>query len=302
MINWLEVYVSANIEFPRLAKGIVAKLDQGWALDLTISDQVGILALEKELSAITGTSPAGGRVYSQILASSKCSKALFAWGNGKEYGIRGIDLDRYPWLDKSRLIMAALSSASEPRSDVPCLLSIVPAICRVDPIPRFFHRESHTELGQLRCESTLPRIYKLTMDVGIRNSCDDVNLNLVPRTALLNASGGVADEFLQLFQQDWIDFSVAGHHRCALPGEINEDMLPFPETKRDLKPGHAFIWRDDLFFHCVYLKDHSNLRGLHDRPRSVMIMNQFDGRGYEDVPWPRSLRLAIDQLMEDLDE
>jgi hypothetical protein len=278
MIQWLEVNIPKNNEFEQLAKGTVAKLDEGWVLDLTLSDRVGILALEKELSMITDAYAPSGRVFSQILASGKSSKALFAWGNGEESGMKGFDLGRYPWLNNSCLLMAALSSPSDSRSNVPSLLSIIPAIRRIYSIPRFFHRESHTELGQLQHESTLPRIYKLTMDVGIRSSCEDVNVNLVPRSKLLNSAGGVADEYLHLFQQKWIDFSGPSGCRPPLPSEISEDMLPFPETKRDLKPGHAFVWRDDLFFHSVYLRSRSTLRGLHARPRSVMIVNQFDGR------------------------
>jgi hypothetical protein len=289
----LRITTIDELEHPGL---IADLLCDGRVVDVTLVDPGAARDLVGELSGLfeSHINPMV-RSYGQILVTESC--CVFNWGCEGEDHATLIDPDAYPLTRKLARTIAAISNELRAPGEH-LLLSIVPALRRKHTYPRFFHRESHQSLDQLANEGSSPSIYRLTCDIGLENSCDVLNVNLVPRRALLDRQGQILPEYRHLFQQQ--PMRVSNDSReviCSPQPEVTEETLPFPQTAYDLRPGHALLWLDELFFHAPYLRSGRSLDELKVRPRSIVVVNEFRDNGYQRLDWsPAVARLLTDIL------
>lgn len=224
--------------------------------------------------------------WAQILVAP--GRAVFNWGTDAGGGAEPVDLAGYPLLASVAADALLLSDALREPGEEP-LLSLVPALRKQSTFPRFYHRDSHSSVQELTDDRNVPSTYRLIWDVGLENSCDVLNVNLVPRRALSADDGSVRPEYRHLFQRQNLSFrTMSSEEIDAIQPQVREETLPFRETRRDLVPGHAFLWLDDLFFHATYQRAGRDLRELQERPRSILLVREFrDNRQFEIDFTPR---------------
>jgi hypothetical protein len=279
----------------QLGKLAAGHLREGRVVDMNLVTPDEARMLVDELSGLLDSHfQPGVRSYGQLLFTGR--RCVFNWGSlGEEHAVL-LDIDAYPLTRMLARTIAAVSDEMR-TGDEHLVLSLVPALRRRSTYPRFFHRESHQSLDQLVNEGTSPSIYRLTCDLGLENSFEVLNVNLVPRKALLGADGQILLKYRHLFQQQAMRISARSHEEISSPqSEVTEETLPFPETAHDLKPGHALLWLDDLFFHAPYLRAGRSLDELKTRPRSIVIVNEFCNNSYQRLKWPA----AVARLLSDI--
>lgn len=247
------------------------------------------LSLESPYAALTPP------VFSQLLVTRK--GVLSAWGTMAREEVNTVDLTRYPQLSLLLCNLMSISDALRSPNEQ-LLLSVLPALGRTRPSPRFYHRESHSSLEQLEMEGASPAIYRMCCDLGLKNSWEVINVDLARRDMMLQPDGRLSPAYRNLFQRDYIDYNSKGNLRDASSGELTEDMLAFSGEKRGLIPGRAFIWSDDIFFHAPYLRRGHTIYEMEQKPRSVVIVNEFCSNRFREIPWPTPLRELLAELVE----
>lgn len=278
---------------PGDARSVAAALEGGSLVEVAFSSPGETAGLLEELVSIhtsRGIEVGPGRHYfSQILVTSE--GAGFNWGlEGSEQRAEPLEVDAYPLL--SRLVSSALAlhrALRQPGEET--LLSIVPSLGRTRSFPRFYHRDSHFSLDELAREGQQESAYRMVWDLGLERSSEILDVDFVPRRALLAEEGGIRPGLEPLFQQQPLDFRHLTEAEIdAVQQQMTEDLLPFPGGHQRLDPGRAFIWLDDLFFHTVYLRHGRSLEELWSRPRSIVLVREFCHNRFREIDWPPSVR------------
>jgi len=283
---------------PRELRVIAGGLGAGEVVDLALVSPEDAKQMILELEQIF---PAPGPVltYQQILVGQEYS--ILNWGTATEDHAVLLNLDPYPIFSRVLRTVIAISDQLRPPGEN-LLLSVIPALRKKATYPRHFHRESHLSLEQLKIEGKSPSIYRMIIDLGLENTSEVLNVNLVPRQWLLHRDGRIKRKYSNLFQQQHIEISKVGAEGLnSVQGQITEDMLPFPETCRDLMVGRALIWLDSLFFHAPYLRKGRSVSELQEHPRSLLIINEFCSNSYRDIPWTPSVRRLLGKVVPDMD-
>lgn len=276
------------------AADLSAALRSGEVLDIALLDRFAIDKLDNELSAILSHYRCSeGRWYRQILVNE--NGGVFSWGNDVTSNAAPVDLTDYPSLGSILNNLMRITKRLAPNDECR-LFSAVPFLNKTWAYPRFYHRESHQTLNDILMERDTPEIYRLTCDIGLRNSCEVINVNLVPRWAMLDPDGAIRPEYRHLFQRQYIDY-WNGQGPDDVQKQIDENMLPFPETKRDLLPGCGLAWLDNLFFHTPYLREGRLALELLDYPRSVLVVNEFANESYRTIPWDAETLLQLRRIV-----
>lgn len=232
--------------------------------------------------------------YCQLLVAP--GRVVLNWGTAAGEGAEAVDLGGSPLLAR---VIAAAEALAEPlrQPGEEPLLSVVPSLRKRRSFPRFFHRDSHASVDELGREGERPSCYRAVWDLGLENSCEVLNVHFVPRRALLGDDGGVAAELRHLFQQQNLGFrAMTDAEIDAVQPQMREAMLPLPEARLELRPGRAFVWLDDLFFHSTYLRHGRRIEELAERPRSILIVRQFARNAQRDIPWSDAVRRALPGL------
>ena len=229
--------------------------------------------------------------YSQLLVAE--GRTIFNWGTAEGDGAEPVDLGDFPRLGRVVADAAAVSRALSRPGEAP-LLSVVPSIRRTRTFPRFYHRDSHTSVAEVAEEATAPSSYRMVWDLGLVNSHEVLDVDFVPRRALLDGEGRVRAEFRHLFQAANLDFRAMSDAEIdAVQPQMREETLPFPEDRVDLLPGVAFLWLDDLFFHTTYLRRGRSVAELAAAPRSILIVREMTAEARRTIPWPDSVRRLL---------
>jgi len=275
------------------------RLGVGEVVDLALVSPEDAKQMIRELERILDF-PAGSSVltYKQILVGQE--RSILNWGTANEDHAVLLDLDPYPIF--RRVLRTAVAISNHMRSpEENLLLSVIPSLRKTTTFPRHFHRESHLSLEQLKMEGKSPSIYRMIFDLGLENTSEVLNVNLVPRRWLLHRDGRIKDKYTNLFQQHHVEICKVGVEGLdCIQGQITEDMLPFPETHRNLMVGRALIWLDDLFFHAPYLRKGRSISELREHPRSLVIINEFCSNSYRNIPWTPSVRRLLGKLVPDV--
>lgn len=291
----LEVDATKQGVFLRQARWLAERLTAGEVVSATFVREEDAPTLLTELLSIQQAHfDPTVRSYSQILLGE--GGALFNWGTDEGDAAALLDLTPYPNVRRFLSGLARMSAALRQPGEL-LLLSAVLSLRRTSTMPRFYHRESHTSLQQLEHEGRAPSIYRMTCDLGLENSYEVINVNLVPRWLLLRADGSIRSDFSHLFQQHPIDLRLDASHVNVLQAQLTEQMLPFPETQRDLRPGKAFIWDDQSFFHAPYLRSGRSVLELQEKRRSIVIINEFRDNSFHDIDWSLSVRKLLSRIV-----
>ncbi len=274
---------------PEEAQLIAESLRSGEVVELTLVTPRSAGLLVEELIALQTAHGASSLAhYCQILIAE--GGTILNWGTSAEDHATIVDLSEYITLDRALNALTQISDSLRTPSEH-LLLSAVPALRRDRVFTRFYHRESHRSLDQLEREGSSNSIYRMTCDMGLENSCDIINVNLVPRSWLLERDGRIASRYKHLFQRQYFDFRAETPEDVdATQRQLTEAILPFPGTKHDLLPGRAMIWNDDMYFHGPYLKAGRLLSELGEKPRSIMVINEFANDCFDTIHWGASVR------------
>jgi hypothetical protein len=277
------------------AEALAAALHAGALLDARVVAQERAGELLAEVVALQRAhfDPAVDS-YSQLLVGP--GRAIFNWGTGGEEGAEPVDLGDFPRLQ--RLVADALAlSRGLARGGEETLLSVVPSLRKTRTFPRFYHRDSHASVAEVAGEggdSPAPSCYRMVWDVGLENSCQVLNVDLVPRRALTDAGGRVEARHRHLFQRQNLDFRALSDAEIdAVQPQMREEILPLSEPRPELIPGRALIWLDDLFFHTTYLRRGRSVAELAAAPRSILIVREFAAGAWRDIPWSARVRRLL---------
>ena len=222
------------------ASDVAALLRGGTVVELVLFSTAEARELLRELSEITASKVKPGLPsYCQLLAGADAF--AISWGYASEDRAALLDVEPYPFLRKflgiARSVSDCLRSANEQ-----LLLSVIPSLHKTRTYPRFYHRESLTSLAELQREGTAPSIYRMSWDLGLENCNEVLNVNIVPRSWLLDAQDYIKAEYAQLFQRQFFDiWKMTPDEIESLQPQMREEMLPFPETKHDLLPGRRWF-------------------------------------------------------------
>jgi hypothetical protein len=299
-----------------LAGELAAALAAGALVEAEVFAAEGAAELLGEIVAVQAAhfDPAAD-AYSQLLVAP--GRTIFNWGTGGEEGAAVVDLAAHPRLARltaDALALAGALARPEDGGEAP-LLSVVPSIRKTRSFPRFYHRDSHASVAEVADEGgarAAPSCYRMVWDLGLAGSCEVLDVDFVPRAALLDAEGRVRPEHLPLFQRRNLDFrAMTDAEIDAVQPQMREELLPFPErregrerrerrkrrkrrkTASGLRPGRAFIWLDDLFFHTTYLRRGRSVAELGAAPRSILIVRGFAGGAWRAIPWSPAVRRLL---------
>ncbi|MEM7052882.1 MAG: hypothetical protein AAF604_24685 [Acidobacteriota bacterium] len=271
-------------------------LEAGRLLQAEVFDPAGAGELQVEIEQVQNRYLAPGvDAYSQFLvgdlgSAGGGSAAIFNWGTAEGEGAEAVDLESFPRL-RTFLALVDDFAAALRRPDEKHLLSVVPSLRKVRTFPRFFHRDSHASVDEVRREADIPSCYRMVWDLGLQNSHEVLNVHFVPRAGLLDDDGRVAAPHRALFQgQNFAFREMSDHEIDAVQPQMREASLPVPELQRELVPGRAFVWLDDLFFHTTYLRHGRSVDELQAAPRSILIVRQFAANAQDDIPWSDAVR------------
>ncbi len=239
--------------------------------------------------------------YSQLLASRR--RTIFNWGTGGEEGAVEVNLESSPHLARltadALTLATALEGLEEAGDEEGPFLSIVPSIGKTRSFPRFYHRDSHTSVSEVDGEGATGEAssYSMVWDLGLANSSEVLDVDFVPRRALLDVDGRVRPEFRHLFQlQDLAFRAMSDAEIDAVQPQMREERLPFAGERPlggPLRPGRAFVWLDDLFFHTTYLRRGREVAELAAAPRSILIVRGFAGAAWREIPWSPAVRRLL---------
>ncbi len=277
------------------AGALAAAVAAGELVECELLTAAEAAALAAELVALHREHlPAGEDAYSQVLAGA--GGAAFNWGTAAGEGAVALDLAARPLLARVAASALALAAALRaPGEEI--LLSLVPSLRKTRTFPRFFHRDSHRSVDEVAAEGAAggrPSDYRFVWDLGLEHSSDVLDVAFAPRAALLAPGGGVAPRWRRLFQHRDLDFRrLSDAEIDALQPQMREETLPFPECQRRLRPGSAFVWHDDHWFHSTYLRRGRGIEELCARPRSILVVRSFAAGAHRAIPWSEAARRVL---------
>lgn len=286
-----------NIITGELTEIVVKGLHSGDVIDLGFMPPEAAKSLLEEFNQILDLyTESSTLIYKQLLVVE--DSCIFNWGTVKEEHAVFLELKSYKLLNKLLLNIKTISNQlRSPNENL--FLSVIPSIRKTSAIPRFYHRESHTSLDQLKFEGKSASIYRLTCDLGLENTHEVINVNLVPRHLLLDSSQCINPKYEHLFQRQHIEFLKYNERDIdSIQKQMSEDMLPFPDTCFDLLPGRALIWFDHLFFHTPYLKNNQSSEKLLNNPRSIVIINEFCKNSYRSIKWSTAVKSLLNDIID----
>jgi len=225
--------------------------------------------------------------FCQLLVSP--GEILLQWGveehGRRQSGVeRNFSLAQVPRLEAILAIATDIAAALRQPGEQ-ALFSVIPSLRKCRSFPRFYHRDSHFSVDDVRGESTTRSAYRMIWDLGLENSHRVLNADFVPRAALLDRTGAVAEHYRHLFQRQNIE-----GYRDMSEGQINqiqqqltEAHLPFPENRVDLLPGRALVCLDDCYFHTTYLRHGRRVEELDRDPRSILIIREFCHNSFREI-------------------
>ena len=270
------------------ARRVAEHLEAGGLMQLELLDPLTAARLAGDLSALLAAhfDPALPS-FCQLLVSAE--EVVLQWGyeaNGRRHsGLeRGFSLAPVPRLQSILEIAGAIAAALRLPHEV-ALFSIIPSLRKNRSFPRFFHRDSHSSVEDAAGESSSRSAYRMIWDLGLENSCQVLNAHFVPRAALLDSAGNVAESFQHLFQRQ----NIEGYRHMSeaqinlIQPQLREAMLPFLADQIDLKPGRAMVWIDDFYFHTTYLRHGRQVEELERDPRSILIVREFCHNSFRDI-------------------
>lgn len=281
---------------PREALAAADVLRAGNLIEAVLATPEEARLFLEELTGILGARfDAATPSWSQFLVGP--DRVLFNWSVGNDDHVESLDLRGFPFLSRVVANAVALSDALRGPEER-LLLSIVPSLYRDRTWPRFYHRDSHSSVDEVESEMDSLDAYRMVWDIGLGNSCDVLNVNFISRRAVLDATGAVSGEYRHLFQRQNIEFRTMTEEEIdQVQLQMREEMLPFPETARDLREGVAFIWLDDRFFHSVYLKHGRSTDELRARPRSILVLREFCANSQDRIEFSEPIREGLGLTM-----
>ena len=220
------------------AEALAAALHAGAVLDARVVAQERADELLAEVVALQRAhfDPAVDS-YSQLLVGP--GRAIFNWGTGGEEGAEPVDLGAFPRLRRLVADAVALSRALGPPGQE-TLLSVVPSLRKIRTFPRFYHRDSHASVAEIAAdggESPAPSCYRMVWDVGLENSFQVLNVDLVPRRALADAAGQVEARYRHLFQRQNLDFRAMSDAEIdAVQPQMREEVSAAPRAPARPRP------------------------------------------------------------------
>ena len=274
---------------------LAAAIDAGELVEAELLTAGEAAELAEDVAALHRAHlPPGEEAYSQVLAGA--GGAAFNWGTAAGEGAVWLELVAHLLLGRVAASALALATAqSAPGEQV--LLSLVPSLRRTRTFPRFFHRDSHRSVDEVGAEGTeggRPSDYRAVWDLGLEHSSDVLDVAFAPRAALLAPGGGVAERWRHLFQRQDLDFRRLGDAEIdAVQPQVREETLPFPASQRRLRPGRAFVWHDDHWFHSTYLRRSRRIEELRERPRSILVVRSFAANAHRGIPWSEAVRRVL---------
>jgi hypothetical protein len=278
------------------SRSVASEINTGRTFDVGFFDAASAKALLSELLSLQSTYVnLPWPFYNQILVAR--AGAIVAWGTNDRQDACQLDLDPYPLLRRLLSNLLVISDALRCTNEE-LLLSVLPALRRTRPSPRFYHRESHTSLGQCEAEGATPTLYRMCCDLGLENSCDVINVDLVRRDRMLEPDGTLSRRWWPLFQQQYIDYGKSDSIEDVAQEQLTEEMLAFPGEKPKLLPGRAFIWNDDLYFHSPYLRNGHSLDELIAEPRSIVVINEFCHNKFRQIEWSHPAKDILERLIK----
>ena len=295
MIERRRIDLSGRALSPPEAAALAAALQAGALLDARVvaPERAGELLAEVVALQRAHFDPAVDS-YSQLLVAP--GRAIFNWGTGGEERAEPVDLGDLPRLQRVAAGAVALSRALA-RGGEETLLSVVLSIRKTRTFLRFYHRDSHASVAEIADDGGDPKAascYRMVWDVGLENSHQVLNVDLVPRRALADAEGRVQARFRHLFQGQNLDFRAMSDAEIdAVQPQMREEALPLPGPRPELLPGRALIWLDDLFFHTTYLRRGRSVAELAAAPRSILIVREFAAGAWRDIPWSDAVRRLL---------
>jgi hypothetical protein len=286
---------------PATARLLAAPLAAGALVEAELLSAAEAAALRGEVLALQRAffDPVG-ESYSQLLVfrdPAGRERALFNWGTGGEEGAEPVDLAVRPLLGRLVAHAVAVSDALRPDGEE-LMLSVVPSIDKTRTFPRFYHRDSHTSVSEVDAEAAGASCYRTVWDLGLVASSDVLDVDFVPRAALRDGDGRVAEDRRHLFQRANLDFrSMSDAEIDAVQPQMRWELLPAEGTARDgrtaLAPGRAYVWQDDLFFHSTFLRRGRRIEELAAAPRSILIVREFAANAHRDIPWSPAVRRLL---------
>jgi hypothetical protein len=258
---------------------LATALEAGALLEARLTDAAGAAALAAELDALQRSAFDPERKhYVEILVAE--DGAVYGWGveddgGTTRPGARRLDLAATPRLAGVVARVRAISDARRAPDERFCLAAY-PSLRRVRTFPRYFHRDSYA-----------PVVYRTVWDVGLENSSDVFGVVCLPAAALEVRPGEFAKDYEHLKQRHEIpDFHLLSEDEIeAIQPQMREEMLPWPPPHAELEPGLALAWRDDLFYHSVYLRRGRRREEVEERPRSILILREIAGNSFRQASW-----------------
>jgi len=281
------------------AERLAAAIGAGELVEAELLSAGEAAALAGELAVLHRAHlPPGEDAYSQVLAGE--AGAAFNWGTAAGEGAVRLELAARPLLARVTASALALAAALRaPGEEV--LLSLVPSLRKTRTFPRFFHRDSHRSVDEIAAEGAAggrPSDYRAVWDLGLEHSSDVLDVAFAPRAALLAPGGGVAVRWRRLFQLRDLDFRRLTEAEIdGLQPQMREETLPFPESQRRLRPGRAFVWHDDHWFHSTYLRRGRRIEELGERPRSILVVRSFAAGAHRGIPWSDAVRRVLPAVL-----
>ncbi|MEM7483243.1 MAG: hypothetical protein AAF481_18915 [Acidobacteriota bacterium] len=281
---------------PSTAARAATRLRSGELLQVELFDAAGAGALLDEITELQAAHlDRHVDSYSQLLVGS--GGALFNWGTAEGEGAVPVVVENRPLLGTFLAAATTLAEATR-QGNEEILLSVVPSVRKDRTFPRFFHRDSHSSVDEIDRDRDVPSSYRTVWDLGLERSAEVLNVHFVRRAALLDEAGRVAGEYRHLFQQQNLDFrQMSDSEIDAVQPQMREGLLPFADDIPLLRPGRAFVWTDDAYFHTTYLRADRRIEELIEQPRSILIVRQFAANAHHDIPWSEPVARLLPSVL-----